>query len=109
MLRRGLGRGSSFDRDSEARARARSDGFGGGSLREPRMGSSKEGIAHSFDRRAGVVRCALATTGWVPDGLCAGGVVAAQADSVLSKHVLQIRLCRLCRLRGQNAGLGLTG
>jgi hypothetical protein len=53
MLRRGLGlSGSALDRDSEARARARSDGFGGDSLREPRMGSSKEGIAGSFDRRA---------------------------------------------------------
>jgi len=46
MLRRGRGRsGAAFDRDSDARARARSDGFfGGGSLRAPRMGSSKEGI-----------------------------------------------------------------
>ena len=59
MLRRGRGRsGCCLDRDSDARARARSDGFGGGSLRAPRMGSSKEGIVadHFFDRRAGVVR-----------------------------------------------------
>jgi len=70
-LRRGRGRGSSFDRDSDARARARSDGFfGGGSLRAPRMGSSKDGIGHFFDRRAGVVRLrnALPTTDWCPVG-----------------------------------------
>jgi hypothetical protein len=47
-LRRGRGRGSSLDRDSDARARARSDGFGGGSLRAPRVGSSKEGIVFQW-------------------------------------------------------------
>ena len=97
MLRRGRGRsGAAFDRDSDARARARSDGFGGGSLREPRMGSSKEGIAHSFDRRAGVVRCALATTGWVPDGLLVLAVLWQRKPTRFCQNTSYRYVCAVC-------------